>query len=55
MGQVSALCGDNLFKQLQSEYGENFAKFILAEKSKQIVGEKFTEINHQSQDLFSDF
>lgn len=49
MGAVSSLCGDNIFKQLQTQYGDQFMKLVLAEKAKDTVNSKFGEFTQQSQ------
>ena len=36
------MCGENLFKKLVEEYGDDFVKRVLAEKSKDVIKEKFT-------------
>ena len=46
MGQIASLCGEDLFKKLISEYGDDFMKLVLAEKAKGAVKEKFMELNH---------
>lgn len=38
----AAMCGENLFKKLVEEYGDDFVKLVLAEKSKDVIKEKFT-------------
>lgn len=37
MGGVGSICGENIFEQLQQKYGGDFAKFIAAEKGKEVV------------------
>ena len=46
MGQLSSLCGEDLFKKLMEEYGDDFLKLILAEKAKDVIKEKFMELTH---------
>lgn len=45
MGQVSNLCGEDIFKKLMEQYGDDFMKFILAEKSKDVIKDKFRDLN----------
>ena len=49
------MCGENLFKKLVEEYGDDFVKLVVAEKSKDVIKEKFGELNHQSNEKFDDF
>ena len=42
------LCGENIFKKLTEEYGDDFVKFIVAEKSKTVIKEKFSELTSKS-------
>ena len=49
------LCGENIFKKLIEQYGEDFTKLILAEKSKGVVKEKFSEFTSKSNEKFDDF
>lgn len=44
MGNIASLCGEDLFKKITEEYGEDFIKLILAEKSKNIVKEEFLRL-----------
>lgn len=52
MGQVSNLCGEDIYKKLLEEYGDVFMKFILAEKSKDIITDKFRDLNIESDNKF---
>lgn len=50
MGQLAAnMCGEDFYKKLMNEYGDDFLKLILAEKAKDIVKEKFMELNNESE------
>lgn len=49
------LCGEDIFKKLLTEYGDDFMKLILAEKSKDIVRDKFLDLNNESDNRFGDF
>lgn len=55
MGQVANLCGEDLYKKLLEEYGDDFMKLIMAEKAKDVVKEKFFELNNESNSLCSEF
>lgn len=55
MGNVSSICGENIFGQLKDKYGQDFIKLIVAEKSKEVVNEKFSEFNRQAEETFSGF
>lgn len=44
----AAMCGENIFQKLLKEYGDDFLKLVLAEKSKGVVKEKFNELNSKS-------
>jgi hypothetical protein len=44
MGQVLSCCGTNVFKDLYKEYGEIFAKLMIAEKLKELIGDEFAEL-----------
>lgn len=52
---AAGFCGENIFNKLVEEYGDDFVKLVVAEKSKDIIKEKFTELNHQSNEKFDDF
>lgn len=55
MGQVSNLCGEDIFKKLIEQYGDDFTKFILAEKSKDVIRDKFRDLNIESDNKFGEF
>lgn len=38
MGQVLSCCSTNIFKELYEQYGEEFAKLMVAEKLKGVIG-----------------
>ncbi len=54
MGQITNLCGPNLFNQLFQQYGDDFMKFIVAEKSKDVVREKFMEFTNHGDKVIND-
>ena len=49
------LCGENIFKKLVEEYGDDFVKLIVAEKSKGVIKEKFSDFTSQSNEKFDHF
>ena len=52
---AAGFCGENLFQKLVDEYGDDFVKLVVAEKSKGVIKEKFTDLNHRSNEKFDDF
>lgn len=55
MGQVANLCSGDVFKELQEKYGETFVKVMVAEKSKEVVGEEFQKLNAKADETFQGF
>ncbi len=55
MGQVANLCSGDVFKELQEKYGQTFAKVMVAEKSKEIVGDEFHKLNAKADETFLGF
>lgn len=55
MGQIANMCGEDIFKKLLKEYGDDFMKLILAEKSKDIIRDKFRDLNIESDNKFNEF
>jgi len=57
MGQelCSGVCGEDMFAKLSSQYGQDFTKFMLAEKAKQVVNQEFGKLTTQSNNIFGDF
>ena len=55
MGQAcSSVCGSP-FEDLYGQYGGEFAKVMIAEKSKDIVNEEFGKVTNQSNEIFGGF
>ena len=49
------MCGEDLYKKLIKDHGDDFLKLILAEKSKGVVKEKYNQLVGQSNQKFDDF
>jgi hypothetical protein len=55
MGQVANLCSGDVFKELQEKYGQTFVQVMVAEKSKEIVGDEFHKLNAKADETFQGF
>lgn len=55
MGQVANLCSGDVFKELQEKYGQTFVKLMVAEKSKEVVGDEFHKLNAKADETFQGF
>lgn len=52
MGQVLSCCGTNIFKDLSQQYGETFAKLMVAERLKAIIGDEFYSLQSKFGGIF---
>lgn len=55
MGQVLSCCSTNIFKELYEQYGEEFAKLMVAEKLKGVIGEEFASLIGKFGGVFKEF
>lgn len=55
MGEIISCCSTNVFKELYERYGEEFAKLMVAEKIKRVIGEEFASLITQFQGIFREF
>jgi hypothetical protein len=55
MGQVANMCSGDVFKEFTDKYGETFTRFMVAEKSKDVVNDEVGKFTNQTKEVFQGF